>query len=120
MSFCQFKKGIFIQRACHASAHQNCTSCGIYVCADHAEEYEGKIHCLDCYLKINQPVDDIVDAHYYRGNHRYSMWYASSRYHYYHSYHQAPFDQSDYQGFTETAGADFDGDLDSNEDFFDS
>ncbi|MDD3147642.1 MAG: hypothetical protein PHD82_10095 [Candidatus Riflebacteria bacterium] len=95
MENCSMKRGFFFLRPCDHPAHQQCSVCGRYFCAEHLRINPGKNEpvCLDCLGKEMQKPqnrekndDEIYEPtwcygyrhSYYSGCH-YRPWYLGRR-----------------------------------------
>jgi len=129
MNPCQFKKGIFVQRACQQGAAQSCGKCAINVCEKHSGMNAGQRLCHNCLLdadaggvdkKSGFSRSEHARSRYMQQESYYYLWYATSRRDYYDTYgNSKPFDERDYDSFDAVAPEAGDGEFDED-DFFDS
>ena len=122
MAECEFKKGIFIQRACGQSAYLKCADCGIRVCSTHCRPIEtntNEVLCHACYLSVNQIHESDARARYLESEKGFHLWYSSFRIEHTESRKDFIFDEKDYREFDQTAANEH-AYLEDDNGFFDS
>lgn len=115
---CEFKKGIFVQRACNKPTDINCTKCNKAVCNDHSRLLDQKRFCLSCFREEDDGDDEEYEMMVYEDNSFYYWYYLSQlEYHDHMNYQESSADWQavDYNEWSENE--DF---SDGGEDFFDS
>ncbi len=53
MSNCQHLKGVFVNRKCNTIAKIQCDNCSVFICGEHAMQYDSSILCPKCLIDKN-------------------------------------------------------------------
>lgn len=115
---CNLQVGLFIKRQCNRPAKHTCNKCGISVCSAHAKQINNEVICAKCYREVEE-----FESEYQLGYNDNPFflyaWYSMHRDTFYHDHDYSPFDESDYDGFSDMAVMDYDDNI-SDDSYFDS